>query len=115
MGGITLEALLTAGLIATGSTCQALFGREIAVRIMGLPLQLTRLNDTLKLFARTGPLACPVAPTAGINSLYVVGGLPAGADRRNWLTWWAGDSFGFTLFLPRVLVAPGGPQRRTWC
>ena len=113
-GGITLEALLIAGLIATGSTCQALFGREIVVRIMGLPLQLTRLKDTLKLFALAGPLACLIAPTVGIGALYFVGGPPAERVAGNWLTWWAGDSFGIVLFLPLMLVAPGSPQRLTW-
>ena len=81
---------------------------------MGLPLRLTRLQDTLKLFALSGPLACLIAPTVGIGSLYFVGGLPAERIVGNWLTWWAGDSFGIILFLPLVLVAPGSPERLTW-
>ena len=113
-GGLSGQALLIAGLIACGSTLQALFGREIVARIMGLPLRLTRLTDTLKLFALTGPLACLIAATVGTASLYFVGGLPAERVLGNWLTWWAGDSFGVIVFLPLVLIAPGNPQRLTW-
>lgn len=112
--GITAQALLIAGLIACGSTGQALFGRGIVARIIGLPLQLTRLRDTLKLFALTGPLACLIAPTIGIGSLYFAGSLPADRIAGNWLTWWVGDSFGIVVFLPLMLVAPGSPQRLVW-
>ncbi len=113
-GGFSGQALLIAGLIACGSTCQALVGRWIVVRVMGLPLQLTRLQNTLILFALSGPLACLIAPTVGISTLYFVGGLPVDRIVANWLTWWAGDSFGIVLFLPLVLVAPGSPERLTW-
>ena len=113
-GGVSAEAVLIAGLIACGSTCQALFGRGVVARVVGLPLRLTRLRDTLILFALSGPLACVIAPTVGITSLYFVGGLPVERILGNWLTWWAGDSFGVVLFLPLMLVAPGSHQRLTW-
>lgn len=113
-GDFPANALLIAGLIASGSTCQALFGREIVARTLGLPLELTRLKDTLILFALSGPLACLIAATIGVSTLYVVGGLPAERIVGNWLTWWAGDSFGVAVFLPLMLVAPGSPRRLTW-
>jgi signal transduction histidine kinase/integral membrane sensor domain MASE1 len=111
---ISANALLIAGLIASGSACQALFGREIVVRMLRLPLELTRLKDMLILFALSGPLACLIASTVGVSTLYVMGSLPAERIVENWLTWWAGDSFGVAVFLPLMLIAPGSPRRFTW-
>jgi integral membrane sensor domain MASE1 len=109
-GGFSAQALVIAGLIACGSTGQALFGRQIVARILGLPLRLTRVRDTLVLFALCGPIACLIAPTVGISAHYWVGGLPAERIVGNWLSWWAGDSFGVLVFLPLMLVAPGSPS-----
>ena len=113
-GGFSAGPLLMACLIAGGSTLQALFAYWAIGRVMGLPLHLTRVKDTVTLFALSGPLACLIASTVGVGSLYFLGGLPAGRIAGNWLTWWAGDCFGVALFLPLMLIAPGSPQRLTW-
>ena len=53
--------LLGAAGIAVGSTLQALIGRALIARHLGLPLRLNTVRDIVKLLAIGGPLTCVIA------------------------------------------------------
>lgn len=100
--------------IAAGSTLQALLGRFLIGRFVGLPLLLHNGWDVLRLFMVAGPLACLTAATIGISALYLSGVLPAANIAENWLTWWSGDVVGVLVFMPLVVIAPWSTQGTQW-
>src|SRR5690606_29999109 len=112
--GLDATKTLIAALIAAGSTVQALVGYWLVKRFIGLPLALGRFKDVLMLFALAGPLACLIAATVGVGTLYAFDAVSAERALSNWCTWWMGDMFGVLVFLPLVLVAPGSPNQITW-
>jgi PAS domain S-box-containing protein len=105
-GWITSKVVTALG-IATGSTLQALLGRLLVVRVFGLPLSMHHVSQFFKLLLLCGPLACLVAASVGVVTLFLMGALPAADIPENWWTWWLGDMVGVIVFLPLVLVAPG--------
>ncbi|HEV8443895.1 MAG TPA: MASE1 domain-containing protein, partial [Steroidobacteraceae bacterium] len=105
--------LLAAFGIAAGSTLQALAGRALLARTRGIPLKLNSPRDIVSLLFLAGPLTCVVAATVGVATLAALGIVGSDDIVRNWLAWWSGDSFGVVVFMPLVLLAPGGGQL-TW-
>lgn len=112
--GFIASKLIVAVCIATGSTLQALAGYKLISHFIGLPLKLNHTKEILKLFILSGPIACLIAASVGIGTLYLSGVLPASAITTNWFTWLAGDIFGILIFLPLILVAPGSNNRIIW-
>ncbi|AKI02022.1 PAS domain S-box [Hoeflea sp. IMCC20628] len=112
--GLDQAKALSALVIAAGSTLQALVGYALVRRLLGIPLSFNRIRDVLVLFFAVGPVVCLVSPTIGVAALYFSGALPAEKVLDNWQTWWTGGIFGIIVFLPLVLIAPGGPQRLSW-
>jgi len=119
-GGISLEGgvdgvkLLTALGIAVGSTIQALVGRWLVVRFVGLPLALNGVRSVLTLLGLSGPAACMIAASVGVGTLLATGIISPSEVAGNWLTWWLGDVLGVLVFLPLALAAPGNPRPPTW-
>jgi PAS domain S-box-containing protein len=114
-GDLTFVKLLCSVGIACGSTLQALAGHWLVRRWFGLPLRLQRVSEVIRLFAIAGPLACLIAATVGVTSLYVLNGLPRAEVLPNWLSWWLGDVFGIVVFLPLVMAIPAsGAAGVTW-
>jgi PAS domain S-box-containing protein len=105
---------LAAFAIAAGSTLQALIGRALIARHVGLPLRLDTGRDILRLVVLAGPVTCTVAATIGVLSLVALGIVPTSSARSNWLAWWSGDMLGVLLFVPLVLLAPGHRHQLTW-
>jgi PAS domain S-box-containing protein len=112
--GFIIGKTLIALCIAVGSTLQALVGRLMVSRFIGLPLALKQVKEMFLLFLVSGPVACLVAASIGISTLYLSGVLPADKIIRNWITWWAGDTFGVIVFLPLLLIAPSNSHKLTW-
>ena len=106
--------LLAALGIAVGSTLQALLGRVLVARFLGLPLQLARGRDIAWLLLLTSPVTCVVAATIGVATLYALGIVARDALPANWLAWWLGDALGVLVFMPLVLLAPGSRESLTW-
>jgi len=106
--------LLAAFGIAVGSTLQALFGRLLIARFIGLPLRFDSMRDVMRLLAVGGPLNCVVAASVGVGTLVSLGIVPLAEAPRNWLAWWSGDTLGVLLFMPLVLLAPGNREQFTW-
>ena len=113
-GDVDWMKLVACLCIAYGSTLQAFAGRRLAEHHIGLPLRLTRMDELVKLFLLTGPVACLMAPSIGAVSLFMLGLLPGHQLLHSWWVWWVGDVFGVIVFLPLMLVLPGTPNRLTW-
>jgi len=106
--------LLAASGIAVGSTLQALAGRLLIARFVGLPLRFDSVRDIVRLLVFAGPLTCIVAATIGVGALLALGIVAPADAARNWLAWWSGDTLGVLLFMPLVLLAPGSREQLTW-
>lgn len=109
-----LLAMTVAGFVAVGSTLQALLAATLVRRLFGIPVQLSGLKDLMLFGAIGGPLACLVAASVGVATLYVSGVLSADALFGNWLTWWLGDILGVLIFVPIGLLNPWRPWSVRW-
>ena len=106
--------LLAAIAVATGSTLQALTGRALIARFVGLPLRFEHLRQMGALVALGGPLSCLIACSIGVGSLWLLGTVTTAQLPGNWLVWWVGDVIGVIVFLPLVLIWPARQDRMTW-
>ncbi len=113
-GGVAVAKAMTALGIAAGSTAQALIGRWLIHRWIGLPLKLNHIVEIFRLFCLCGPIACLIAASVGVGALYLSGALPPDKITENWLTWWTGDVLGILIFLPLMLIAPGSKTPLVW-
>ena len=100
--------------IALGSTAQALAGRVLVARLIGMPLHLRSARDALVVLLLAGPVTCVIAATIGVGTLLALGIIGNDAIVGNWLAWWSGDSLGVLVFMPLVLLAPGGQPQISW-
>jgi len=100
--------------IAGGSTLQALGGRALIARLVGMPLRLKSSRDALLVLMLAGPVTCVIAASVGVGTLLALGIIARDAIVANWLEWWSGDSLGVLVFMPLVLLAPGGRPLITW-
>ena len=112
--GFDLLRLGVAFAIAIGSTLQALVGCWLVRRIIGKTLNLDHIRQVGITLLLAGPVACTVAGTVGVTTLLAAGILPAGKFAHNWITWWAGDTFGVLVFLPLFVISAGRHFRLSW-
>ncbi len=113
-GAIVPDKALLAACIAAGSTLQGLAGHALLRRLLGLPLRLASVTDAMRLFAIAGPVACLIASSVGVASLYVHGTVTADGILQNWVSWWVGDMFGVIVFVPLMLLLPGSSGVQNW-
>jgi PAS domain S-box-containing protein len=102
-----LDAAIAA-LLASGAALQALLGACLTHRFVNGPLPLSREGDVWRFLLAGGPLACVIAASLGIATLYGFGRMPGPETGEQWLTWWAGDTCAVLLFAPLMLVT--GPH-----
>src|SRR3954447_22841630 len=89
--GISSRLLAACG-IAVGSTLQAVIGRALIARFIGLPLRFNNARDILRLLTLGGPLTCIVAASTGVSVLTALHIVPWGDVAPNWFAWWSGDT-----------------------
>jgi diguanylate cyclase (GGDEF)-like protein/PAS domain S-box-containing protein len=106
-----LHSILLPGVIACGGVVQALAGGALIRRFVGYRNILEQEFDVIRLLALGGPLACLLAPTIGVASLWLAGQIDAGAMLFSWWTWWVGDTIGVLVFTPVMLVWTVRPYR----
>ncbi|WP_340159432.1 CHASE domain-containing protein [uncultured Hoeflea sp.] len=106
--------MLAALAIASGSTLQGLVGYGLVNRFVGLPLSFDRIRQIVRLLVIAGPVACVIAASIGVSTLYFSGILPATELSWNWFTWWTGDMLGVVTFLPLLLLTPINKNNLTW-
>jgi signal transduction histidine kinase/CHASE1-domain containing sensor protein len=106
--------LLVAACIAAGSTLQALAGRALVARFIGLPLRLTTIRQIAALVALVAPATCVIAASVGTATLLSFDVIERADIPGNWFAWWAGDTLGVIVFLPLVLLSPGSREHLHW-
>ncbi len=112
--GFLVSNILSAGGIAVGSTLQAIAGYGLLYHFIGLPLQLNHANQITKVFILAAPVACLIAATIGVSSLYICGLLTQQKIIESWFTWWCGDMFGILIFFPLILILPLRENKSAW-
>lgn len=98
------KAGLTSLLTGIGATLQAVIGRYLILKIFDFPLQIEKARDAFGFLAIAGPISCLVSATVGTAALYGLLDMPAGRVLSNWMSWWAGDTFGVLAFMPFTLI-----------
>jgi PAS domain S-box-containing protein len=100
---LTIEtSLLASGIIATGSSLQALAGAALMRRHIGVPYRFRRAEEVVK-FVGLAALVSTIAPTCGLLPLGLLHPMAGIELFRNWWTWWQGDASGIILVVPLLL------------
>ena len=89
--------------VAVGATLEALMAAVFTARPFELRRDLDRIRDMVSLVA-IATLAPAVGATIGAATRYVWGRAPLEAVGGEFLTWWAGDTFGILLLTPVLLT-----------
>ena len=100
-GDLSGVVMISALGIASGSTLQALAAAWLSekfIRPCVPPLESQR--EILAFIVLTGPLACLIAPSAGVGTLLITGVIPPPAAFFSWWNWWMGDSLGVIIIAP---------------
>lgn len=112
--GPDFERAVVALCIASGSTIQALTGKFMIKKFMGLPLELRDIKDTFKLFFIAGPFVCLIAATISVPVITYFNPISLSTAWHNWITWWTGDTLGVLIFFPLVLLLPSSTHKFIW-
>ena len=110
-GDLGAAAIAASG-IAAGATAQALAGAAL-VRRCSLAAGTAGLGRIAAMLALAGPVACLIAASAGIGTLWLTGVLARGDAGFNWFTWWVADSIGALIGLPLYLLWTADPRSIT--
>jgi CHASE1-domain containing sensor protein len=92
------RSLSIAAVIGLGAALQALLGAQLVRRFAGFPGSLTNERDIFRFFLLGGPVACGLAASVGVGTLYLAGAIPPAAVAYSWWTWWVGDTIGALIF-----------------
>ena len=109
---LTIEtSLVAAGVIATGSSVQALVGAALVRRHIGLPYRFRRAEQVVK-FVALAALVSTIAPTCALLPLGLLHPMAGSELFWNWWTWWQGDASGIILAAPLILSWAGASTVR---
>jgi len=103
-GGIDVNDVELAAVIAAGSTLQALVGLLLVQYVVPEARLLRDARRIVVMLLLGGPLACLIASSIGSFSLLLLGKISNGGLPYSWWTWWVGDSIGVILCAPQFLV-----------
>ncbi len=103
-------SLAIAGSIGIGAALQAVLGAVLIRRFVGFPTGLISNHEVGAFLTLGGPLACIVAATWGVGTLWQAGVIPLNALAQNWATWWVGDTIGVLIFTPLVMIWSAQPR-----
>jgi PAS domain S-box-containing protein len=100
----TATLLLAIG-IASGAMLQAWAGQWLVRRWMSDEWRtLQQEQDVFRFLALGGPLACLLAATVGVSSLYAASLIEPAQYAYAWWNWYVGDTLGVLLFAPLTLA-----------
>jgi diguanylate cyclase (GGDEF)-like protein len=114
--GVEASAL-SAAIIATGNSLEALIGAALIRRFVGERGTLERPEHVFR-FIALAAVSASVAATAGVGSVALGHDLAPWTALRNWWTWWEGDFTGIIVVAPLILSwsatggAPWSAQKR---
>src|SRR5687768_15233225 len=106
-------AWLEAGVIATGSSLQALAIAALIRRSIGVPYRFTSVRPVV-VFVTLAALGATISPTLALLALSQARELGGAELLRNWWTWWQGDATGIILVTPFMLSWASGGPRIAW-
>lgn len=102
--GLTAIILFNAASIAAGSTVQAGFAAFILRRAVGRRTRLERPAEIGRFLIYGGPVACLIAATWGVATLWLSGTIPHAVVPFTWWTWYVGDTLGVIVFAPLLTL-----------
>ena len=110
---LSLAVFMSSALIGLGSSLQALTAVWLSKKFIhsGIPL-LDNPRQILSFFLLSGPLACLVAPSVGVSSLFLLELMPPAQLPVSWANWWIGDSLGVLLVTPLIFCLLAEPRER---
>ncbi len=106
----TLPSLITGILSTLGSCAQAFFGAYLIHRYIGKQDELFEEKKIILFFLLGAFIACVIAPTVGISTIYLLGIISFEAIPFGWVTWWIGDIIGIIIFTPIILSFIAKPK-----
>jgi PAS domain S-box-containing protein len=104
-------SLVSAAIIATGSTVQGLAGATLVRRHVGTGPRFRRAEEVVK-FVGVAALASTIAPTLALLPLGLTHPMSGTQLFWNWWTWWQGDACGILVVAPLVLSWTGAGSVR---
>lgn len=107
---------VSAALIGTGNTLEALVGAALLRSYIGVPRTFDRSEQVFK-FVALAAAASTVAATFGVASIAIEGESTWSSLATNWWTWWQGDISAIIVITPLLLcwtdrAAPRWPVRK---
>jgi PAS domain S-box-containing protein len=105
-------SLVSAAIIATGSTVQGLAGATLVRRHVGTGPRFRRAEEVVK-FVGVAALASTIAPTLALLPLGLTHPMSGAQLFWNWWTWWQGDACGILVVAPLILSWTG-PSTVRW-
>ena len=100
--GNHLTQIVSALIIAAGSTTQAAIGGAALRRTTGYPAPFEKPSEIL-LFFLVAPILCLTSATLSLGSLWALGVVQLPELPMNWVMWWLGDTFGVLVALPLMI------------
>jgi len=98
------KSLSIAMSIGCGAALQAFAGASLIRRYAGFPNSLSRERDVYLFLAYGGPVSCLINAACGVATLAAAGLIPASEVLFSVGTWWVGDTIGFVLVAPALLI-----------
>ena len=99
-----LQAQLIALPIAAGSTLQTWFARKLILRFTRYPNTFSSTKGIFIFSAIAGPVACVIAATVGVLTLFLNDVTGLSQLIKSWSVWWAGDTIGVLVFAPILII-----------
>jgi PAS domain S-box-containing protein len=96
-------AVLTAAVLASGSTLQVYAIAKLMQRQIGVPQRFDGVRQVAG-FVGIVAVGAVIAPTVALLPLEAIYPLPAAELASNWWTWWQGDACGMLIFAPLMLT-----------
>ena len=93
---------VTAALIGTGNTLEALVGAALIRFYIGVPRSFDKSEQVFK-FVALAAAASTVAATFGLASIAIQGEFALSNLATNWWTWWQGDTSAIIVITPLIL------------
>ena len=107
MANLMVEtSILSAAVIATGNTLEAVVGGTLIRRYIADPCRFSRAEDVVT-FIVLCALSASIAATVALVPLSFAHSLTWAETLRNWWTWWQGDVSGIIIVAPLILSWSG--------
>ena len=93
---------VTAALIGTGNTLEALVGAALIRFYIGVPRSFDKSEHVFR-FVALAAAASTLAATFGVASIAIQGKFTLSSLATNWWTWWQGDTSAIIVITPMIL------------